>query len=189
MNIIHEFRPPSIYASREEATRAAEKAIERSNNRLNQLIVKIDELEHQIHSWNFGNVVGTSIPKSPISTREKTVIQKNEMTITQKAVFVALLFWALSTTAHLCFGNGSLYDNMYLFPIIGGYIGFLSSQLIVLVVNSCSKRMLLEQERDAARDRLRQIRELVTTGEESVDYRSQSIMNSPLIKQIADIAQ
>lgn len=138
-----------------------------------------------------GNVIDSDFApiRQELRQKVKPIIQENEMTIVQKAVFAILLLWSVSVTIHLCFQDKSFTDGFfwkYCFSVI---IGFLFMQLVFLTANRSAKMMAVKKERDAARNRLRQIHELVTTGEESVNYRSQSIMNSPLIKQIADIAQ
>lgn len=190
MNIIHEFRPPdtiepSLYASKEEAILAAEAAAKRADHRLEEISLRIANLEQQL-CWNFGNVTETSISESPI--KEKPVTQENEMTIVQKAVVAVLLLWSISVTVHLCFQDKSFTDGFFWKYCFSAVISFLLVQLVFLAANRRSKMMAVMQERDAARKRLKQIHNLAT-GEESIGYRDQSISNSPVIQEIISLTK
>lgn len=198
MNIIHEFRPTEesyrlekrrYYASIEEATKALTQAQEELNSKLSRLERECDRIQDDF--WNIGNVIDSDFApiRQELRQKVKPMIQENEMTIVQKAVIAVLLLWSISVTVHLCFQDKSFTDGFFWKYCFSGIVTFLLVQLVFLTANRRAAMIAVKKERDAARSRLRQIRELVTTGEESVDYRSQSVMNSPLIKQIADIAQ
>lgn len=194
MNIIHEFRPPdttepSLYASKKEAIRAVEKALERSDRRLDEIIIKIDELEHKLY-WNFGNFsdYSTRENQQKVVVQEKPMIQENEMTIVQKAVFAVLLLWSISVTVHLCFQDKSFTDGFFWKYCFSAVISFLFVQLVFLVANRRTKMMTIMQERDAALERLKQIHSLAT-GEESIGYRDQGISNSPVIQEIISLTK
>lgn len=116
---------------------------------------------------------------------EEPVNQEAEVKPSFKATLAVMSAWAIVVTGYLCAQEKAFTDTLFWKVVLPGIGGFLIAQTILLAANRLAKVQKANQERDAYKRKLQQIKGIVN-GDGTGGYRMPGA-EPPAFREIRDI--